>query len=185
MNLNTIAKSIKLLLHKKLNFATINGENFFVLTMLDSRIVYIKIPQFVISYEFLELENKLVVEALPQNNVNLNDFTEFLSNLGKDKSKVFRKKLLLKGLGYKATFDENKSLLDLRLGFSHPIILNVPRKTLNVKINKQNLTLESNDLRFVGNFAKKIRQLKLPDVYKGKGVWYKNEIRVLKELKKK
>ena len=45
-------------------------------------------------------------------------------------------------------------------------------------------SLEGFDPVAVGNFATKIKSLKFPDTYKGKGFWYKNEVKVLKEIKK-
>jgi ribosomal protein L6P/L9E len=51
-------------------------------------------------------------------------------------------------------------------------------------VNKNILTFEGFDPVAVGNFANKVRSLKFPDVYKGKGFWYKNEVRSLKEIKK-
>jgi large subunit ribosomal protein L6 len=56
---------------------------------------------------------------------------------------------------------------------------------LNIKVNKNFIIVEGFDAVEVGNFSSKIRRLRVPDIYKGKGVWYKNEIKILKELKKK
>ena len=58
------------------------------------------------------------------------------------------------------------------------------KKDVNVSFNKNLLTVEGTDASKVGNFVKLIRNLKFPDSYKGKGFWYKNEQRVLKEIKK-
>ena len=95
-------------------------------------------------------------------------FHTFLSKWLKNLEKPFKKQLVLKGLGFKADVLNDSSLLELKLGFSSKIIL----------------TLEACDSVAVGNFANKIRSLKFPDAYKGKGFWYKNEVRSLKEIKK-
>jgi len=50
--------------------------------------------------------------------------------------------------------------------------------------NKDVLTIEGNNATTVGNFANSVRNLKYPDSYKGKGIWYKNEFRTLKPVKK-
>ena len=92
------------------------------------------------------------------------------------------KKLILKGLGLKATV-VNSSTLELKLGLSHTLNIGIPSQ-LNVSIKKNIINVEGYDPVFIGNFLHKIRILKEPNIYKGKGIWYKNEIKVLKTVKK-
>lgn len=103
----------------------------------------------------------------------------------KSVAKFRRNKLTLKGLGYKANLLLGKSLLNLKLGFSHVLALPIPIDRIRVKILKNVITVKGYDLIEIGNFARKIRRLRVPDAYKGKGVWLKNERKILKELRKK
>ena len=107
-----------------------------------------------------------------------------MSNWLKNLEKPFKKQLLLKGLGFKAEVLNNSSLLELKLGFSSLVKIKIPKEEVLVNVNNNILTLEGFDPVAVGNFANKIRMLKVPDAYKGKGFWYKNEVRSLKEIKK-
>lgn len=98
--------------------------------------------------------------------------------------KPFKKRLILKGLGFRIGISEDLNYLELKLGYSHILKIFIPRKYINVKIDKNYLTIEGFDKIKVGNFANQIRNLKHPDSYKGKGFWYKDEIKKLKEIKK-
>jgi large subunit ribosomal protein L6 len=99
--------------------------------------------------------------------------------------KLCRGKLILKGLGYKANLLLNKSRLNLKLGYSHPIGLNIPTDRIRLKVIKNVITVKGHNLAEIGDFARKIRRFRAPDAYKGKGVWQKNEHKILKELRKK
>lgn len=111
-------------------------------------------------------------------------FHVFLSNWLKNLEKPFKKQLVLKGLGFKAEISKDSSCLELKLGFSSVVKVSIPKDEVLVSVNKNILTFEGFDPVAVGNFANKVRSLKFPDVYKGKGFWYKNEVRSLKEIKK-
>lgn len=85
----------------------------------------------------------------------------------------FKKKLKLEGIGYIANL--NEKLLNLKLGFSHPIVIHIP---LSIKIHikkRKKLTLLGSDLNEVSQFAAYIRQYKTPEIYKGKGILYFRE----------
>lgn len=92
--------------------------------------------------------------------------------------------MLLKGLGYKAVLKNDDSVLELKIGYSHTISLPIKKDMLKIILDKNNLTVEGFDKVTVGNFVNKIRNLKFPDSYKGKGFWYKNEVIKLKEINK-
>ena len=91
--------------------------------------------------------------------------------------------MILKGLGFKGNI-VNNSILELKLGFSHLLKVPLNSKELNVSINNNVLIVEGFESDKVGNFLEKIRKLKKIDSYKGKGFWYKNELKILKEIKK-
>jgi len=105
----------------------------------------------------------------------------FLKNIENSK----KKKLTLKGLGLKANLSSDFKNLELKLGYSHLITLKIPEKDIYVSVQKNVICVEGIDPVKVGNFVNKIRFLKVPDSYKGKGFWYKYEDETLKEVKKK
>ena len=85
----------------------------------------------------------------------------------------FKKELVLIGVGYRAQLKGNK--IDFQLGFSHPTEMDIP-KGLKVNINKSvEIEIIGVDKQVVGEFAAKIRSLKPPEPYKGKGIRYKDE----------
>ena len=90
----------------------------------------------------------------------------------------FKRELELVGVGYRATVTGN--IIDLALGFSHNIIFELP-KEINAtataeKGQNPKIFLESNDKQLLGAVAAKIRSLRKPEPYKGKGVRYSDEI---------
>jgi large subunit ribosomal protein L6 len=89
----------------------------------------------------------------------------------------FKKELELVGVGYKASHQGN--LLDLSLGYSHNIIVEIPKElkitTSQEKGDNPRIFLESVDKQLLGQVAAKIRGLRKPEPYKGKGVKYKGE----------
>ncbi|MCV3753888.1 50S ribosomal protein L6 [Ureaplasma zalophigenitalium] len=85
----------------------------------------------------------------------------------------WKKELDIKGVGFKAKVEANK--LNLGLGFSHPIILDIP-KDLNITTpSPTEISIQGADKAAVGAFAATIRGYRPPEPYKGKGVMYKNE----------
>lgn len=91
------------------------------------------------------------------------------------------KKLILEGVGYKGEVQGNT--LKLALGFSHPVNVEIPNE-VTVLIEKGVYTFTSIDKESVGSFAAKIRSLKKPEPYKGKGFRYDDEIIKRKQGKK-
>lgn len=97
-------------------------------------------------------------------------------------NKAFEKKLIVEGIGFKA--DVKGTDIVLNLGFSHQIKLAIPEglKVVSDKNNVITITGISKDL--VGQFASKIKGLKKPEPYKGKGIRYEGEVIRRKEGKK-
>lgn len=144
--------------------------------------MYISVNPFVSIYKE---KDHLILKLRKKNEVEKFDrYVEFFSRWLKNAEKPFRRQLVLKGLGFKADLTEDKKNLELKLGFSALITLPIPVEEVKVDVNKNIITLEGFDPVAVGNFATKIKSLKFPDAYKGKGFWDKNEVRVLKEIKK-
>ncbi|QJB33623.1 50S ribosomal protein L6 [Chitinophaga oryzae] len=90
----------------------------------------------------------------------------------------FKKQLELVGVGYKAA--NSGQLLDLSLGYSHNIVIEIPKElkvaTLTEKGQNPKIMLEGSDNQLLGQVAAKIRSLRKPEPYKGKGVRYSDEV---------
>jgi large subunit ribosomal protein L6 len=93
----------------------------------------------------------------------------------------FTKKLILEGIGYKS--EVKGDVLNMALGFSHPVNVPVP-KTLKVTADKNIITITGIDKEEVGAFAANVRALKKPEPYKGKGFRYDTEVIKRKQGKK-
>jgi len=85
----------------------------------------------------------------------------------------FEKKLEINGVGYRGTIAGKT--ITLALGFSHPVIVEVP-ENLTATMEKNVITITGIDKQAVGEFAAKVRSLKKPEPYKGKGIKYSDEI---------
>ena len=90
----------------------------------------------------------------------------------------FKRELELVGVGYRAAVAGQQ--IDLALGFSHNIIFELPKEikasAIAEKGQNPRIILESNDKQLLGQVAAKLRSLRKPEPYKGKGVRYSNEI---------
>ncbi len=93
----------------------------------------------------------------------------------------FSKKLILEGIGYKSEVKGDK--LVLALGFSHPVNVSVP-VGLKVTAEKNVITATGIDKEVVGEFVARVRSLKKPEPYKGKGMRYEGEVIKRKQGKK-
>jgi len=105
-----------------------------------------------------------------------------LSNNLKGASVGFEKKLEIRGIGYKAAI-EDKNILKLQVGFSHPIKIEIP-PGLSLLVEKNIINISGIDKQKVGEFAAKIRKIRPPEPYKGKGIRYLGEL-VRKKASKK
>ncbi len=86
--------------------------------------------------------------------------------------KEFSKSLVIEGVGYKA--DIKKDVLTLNVGYSNPVVFNLP-KGVEGTIDKSTITLQSIDKELLGSTAAKIRDVRKPEPYKGKGIRYSDE----------
>jgi len=93
----------------------------------------------------------------------------------------FQKQLVVDGVGYRAEI--KGSNLEMQLGFSHPVVMEIP-SDLDVSVEKQTITVAGISKELVGLYASKIRLQKKPEPYKGKGIRYSDEIIRRKEGKK-
>jgi large subunit ribosomal protein L6 len=105
-----------------------------------------------------------------------------LANMVEGVTKGFEKKLELKGVGYRAISEGKK--LNLTLGFSHPVVFEVPDGITVETPSQTEVVVKGNDKQRVGQVAAEIRGFRPPEPYKGKGVRYADERVVIKEAKK-
>jgi large subunit ribosomal protein L6 len=101
-------------------------------------------------------------------------FRTLLANMITGVSEGFTRKLQLSGVGYRAELS-GKNLI-LHLGFSHPVQLTPPPNTTVTLDSQTRIIVSGIDKRSVGEFAAKIRSIRPPEPYKGKGVTYEGEI---------
>ena len=106
-----------------------------------------------------------------------------VSNMVVGVSKGFEKKLALVGVGYRAQAQGDK--LNLTLGFSHPVVHQLPMGVKAETPTQTEIIIKGADRQQVGQVAADIRAYRSPEPYKGKGVRYVGEQIVLKETKKK
>lgn len=93
----------------------------------------------------------------------------------------FVKKLIVEGIGFKAELKGNE--LIFALGFSHPVKVAIPQD-VKVTAEKNVITVSGADIEKVGQFTAKLRMLRPPEPYKGKGIRYENEVVRRKQGKK-
>ena len=98
-------------------------------------------------------------------------------------SQGFERKLQLVGVGYKA--QAKGSVLNLALGFSHPVDYELPNGITAETPNQTDIFIRGIDKQLVGQVAAEIRDFRRPEPYKGKGVRYADEVVRRKEAKKK
>jgi large subunit ribosomal protein L6 len=93
----------------------------------------------------------------------------------------FKKVLEIEGVGYRA--DAQGQKLTVTVGFSHPVIIQVP-EGITAVVEKNVITVTGIDKHAVGQFAANIRKVKKPEPYKGKGIRYQGEHIIRKQGKK-
>lgn len=106
-----------------------------------------------------------------------------INNMVTGVSQGFEKRLLLQGVGYRAQVQGRK--LNLSLGFSHPVIYEIPEGITVETPSPTEIVVKGSDKQKVGQVAAEIRAFRPPEPYKGKGVRYADEHVVRKEAKKK
>ncbi|MCC5912603.1 MAG: 50S ribosomal protein L6 [Clostridiaceae bacterium] len=129
-------------------------------------------------------ENTVVVERPTDNkkHKSLHGLSRSLvANMVNGVVKGYEKKLQLVGVGYRANKQGNK--LVLNLGFSHPVEMVDPDGVTTEVPSQTEIVVKGIDKQKVGNYAAKIRELRKPEPYKGKGVKYSDEIVRRKEGK--
>ena len=108
---------------------------------------------------------------------------QLVNNMVVGVAKGFERKLTLVGVGYRAQAQGDK--LNLSLGFSHPVVHQMPAGVKVETPTQTEILIKGVDKQQVGQVAAEVRAYRSPEPYKGKGVRYADEAVVLKETKKK
>jgi large subunit ribosomal protein L6 len=133
-----------------------------------------------------KVENRLQVRvANNSNTANAMSGTvrALVANMVRGVTKGYEKKLTLVGVGYRAQAQGDK--LNLTLGYSHPIVHQMPKGIKVETPTQTEVVIKGIDKQVVGQVAAEVRAYRSPEPYKGKGVRYSDERVVLKETKKK
>ncbi len=104
-----------------------------------------------------------------------------IANMVVGVSKGYEKKLTIIGVGYRAA--KKGKVLDLQLGFSHPVEMEDPEGITTEVPSQTEIVVKGINKQQVGNYASKIRDLRKPEPYKGKGIRYEGEYVARKEGK--
>ena len=108
-------------------------------------------------------------------------YASHIKNMVDGVNKAYEKKLVVEGVGFKV--DMKGSEIEMALGFSHPVKVGVP-EGLTVTVEKNTISISGIDKEAVGQFSAKVRALKKPEPYKGKGIRYDDEVVRRKQGKK-
>ena len=106
-----------------------------------------------------------------------------LANMVTGVTNGFERKLQLVGVGYRAQVQGKK--LNMTLGFSHPVVHDVPEDVTVEAPSQTEIVIKGADKQKVGQVAAEIRSYRPPEPYKGKGIRYSDERVIMKEAKKK
>ena len=161
--------------------AVINGQNINIKGSKGA-FDYIINSDVVISKE----DNSLIVKPKNENNSKhwamAGTMRAIAGNMVVGVSDGFEKKLELVGVGYRAQAQGNK--LNLTLGFSHPVVHDIPEGVTVETPSQTEIILRGIDKQVIGQTAAEIRSYRPPEPYKGKGVKYAGERIIRKEAKK-
>lgn len=152
----------------------------------DANVVSVKGPLGTLSQKVdndirVEVENNEIVLSRPSDEKRLKSlhglYRALLDNMVVGVSKGYRKNLELVGVGYRA--EANGQRLEMSLGYSHDIVMELPKEVrVETKTEKRSnpvITLSSIDKQLIGHIAAKIRSLRPPEPYKGKGIKFVGE----------
>ncbi|MFZ3020222.1 MAG: 50S ribosomal protein L6 [Minisyncoccia bacterium] len=157
---------------------------------INGQTLSVKGPQGELSRDFSHLVNIIIegnnISFSTKNNAlearsAIGTTAAHLKNMVKGVNEKFVKKLILDGIGYKMELQGDS--IKFALGFSHPVIVEVP-KGLTVTIEKNTMSISGSNKDDVGSFAARVRSQKEPEPYKGKGFRYHDEVIRRKQGKK-
>jgi large subunit ribosomal protein L6 len=164
----------------------VNLPSGVTITVSDDNVVSVKGPLGTLSQQVdsdikVEVENNELVLSRPNDEKRLKSlhglYRALIANMVTGVSKGYRKDLELVGVGYRA--EANGQRLEMSLGYSHDIIMELPQEIkVETKTEKRSnpvIMLSSIDKQLIGHIAAKIRSLRPPEPYKGKGIKFVGE----------
>ena len=164
----------------------VNLPSGVTITVSDDNVVSVKGPLGTLSEKVdsdikVEVENNNIILSRPNDEKRLKSlhglYRALIANMVLGVSKGYRKDLELVGVGYRA--EANGQRLEMSLGYSHDIIMELPQEIkVETKTEKRSnpvITLSSIDKQLIGHVAAKIRSLRPPEPYKGKGIKFVGE----------
>ncbi len=164
----------------------VNLPSGVTITVSDDNVVSVKGPLGTLSQKVdsdikVEVENNTVHLSRPNDEKRLKSlhglYRALIANMVVGVSKGYRKELELVGVGYRA--EANGQRLEMSLGYSHDIVMELPQEIrVETKTEKRSnpvITLTSIDRQLIGHVAAKIRSLRPPEPYKGKGIKFVGE----------
>ncbi len=128
---------------------------------------------FVILQTETPKQNKFTTGQVKQTKALWGLTRSLLANMTKGVKEGFEKKLEIEGIGYRASLSGEN--LELSLGFTHPVRIKAP-EGIKFLVEKNSITISGIDKELVGQIAAKIRKIKPPEPYKGKGIRYAGEV---------
>lgn len=163
-----LPKSIKI--YKKNNFIIFNSLNQYISLKIPNQINLIR-------------QGSILILETPIKNINLITWGFLCKNIIIGVTRNFSERLQLKGVGFKAS-QINPNKIELKIGYSHNV-LHTSLVGTKVELSKNTLIQVKSPLKnLVGQEASNLQKLRLPDIYKGKGILYKGEKLNLKIGKK-
>lgn len=136
-----------------------------------------------VSLEFADSTVSVSAESIKNSPALSGTVRATLNNMVEGVTKGYERKLVLVGVGYRASLAGKK--LTLNVGLSHPVELMVP-EGITIEVPTQTeVLIKGADRQLVGQIAASLRSHRPPEPYKGKGVRYSDETVILKEAKKK
>ncbi len=164
----------------------VNLPSGVTVTVDDANVVSVKGPLGTLSQKIdsdirVEVENNQIVLTRPNDEKRIKSihglYRALIANMVVGVSKGYRKDLELVGVGYRA--EANGQRLEMSLGYSHDIIMELPKEIkVETKTEKRSnpiIMLSSIDKQLIGHVAAKIRSLRPPEPYKGKGIKFVGE----------
>lgn len=168
----------------KVQMGCVNQKTFLTLTKTNNS-YYLVIPSCL---NYSVLENSIEVSCASNSETTFSVFNIFKNtffNIKDNSQNCAKQKILLKGLGFRSTFDDVSKTMSFKLGYSHLNTLDVPEYIKTVKIKKNMILLEASDKVLLGDYIRKIYLLRKSDAYKGKGFSHQYNNKKLKVIKKK
>ena len=174
-------KQIRLPLNIKIQFLVLEKQKFLVFNNIQSNVyISLNIPSLI---KVRKEENFLILNQKENISINIDSFYTYLKNFLLNFRNPSKKTLILKGLGLKATIQNNS--LSLKLGYSHENTIKIgPTSTSSFFIGKKYITIIDYNKLSLGNFAQKIYSLKKANCYKGRGLYFKEKKIITKTVKK-